>query len=778
MRLQSVKLQWFRGAAADATLQLDGRSAVVYGPNGAGKSSYVDGVEALLSGGRVSHLSHEYAGRHQEKGLVNTARPTGQSTKVVVTLIDGSTEALSWTSGAPARERTGTTAMSWEYRRTALRQEDLAGFISATKGEKYSAVVPLLGLSRLEIMADNLHKLVAAVERIGDLQKLRGQVLHADARRAEIFGDATGDQILARLEELRQAYVPHLPVESSVQTLVDVLAAINAQSASSSADQRQAAAVAEIGNSDLGDRLAKVGESAAKVAEVAAPLIKERLEVLSAADRFASVDETLQGTMSCPACGLSIDTGDFKRHIAKEQQRLGDAQKLYDEHRSAIAEVCDEVGRLRLVANKEDLSAWRARLAPELEAGAAYLIGITVADLRTTCGAADIADLKAKVEPLVARAIEDAKQLPPEVQTLIKDQQDAEALFGSYKANALRAAIRRGEALIALVKALEKEVREEMADRARHTFESISGDIQRYWGILQPNEAVSDVRLVIPEGNDKAIDVALRFHGKALDSPRLTLSEGRRNALGLCIFLAMANQTKTADQPIILDDVVISFDRDHRNRVAPLLLREFSDRQVLLLTHDREWYFELERMLPGATWRFRKLLSFASPGAGMAFADQALDWEKAKAKVAIDPEDAISNVRRIMDVALGQIAERIGLAVPHLRGAANDTRSSGHFILALHRAVPGCFRIRNGGTYIAHDAAVAAVAKAKPQLEVWANRGTHTFSAADTEALDLIESCEAVLGLFQCDECSSQVGTKRGNAGAECSCGKLRWRPE
>ncbi|MBU1540483.1 MAG: AAA family ATPase [Alphaproteobacteria bacterium] len=776
MKLQSVRLQWFRGAAADATLQLDGKSAVVYGPNGAGKSSYVDGLEALLSGGRVSHLSHEYAGRYQENGLVNTARPPGQSTKVVATLTDGSTEELTWTSGAPARARTGPTAMGWEYARTALRQEDLARFISATKGEKYSAVVPLLGLARLEAMADNLHKLVAAVERIGDLQKLRGQVQQAEARRADVFGEATREQLLARLEELRKTYVPAAPIESSLKTLTDVLAAINTQSASSSADQRRAAAVAEIGSSDLGARLAKVEESSAKVAEVAAPLIKERLEVLSAADRFASADETLNGSMSCPACGLSIDAEDFKGHIAKEQQRLEQAQKVYEDHRGAIAEVCDEVGRLRLVANKEDLSAWRAGLTPEPEAGAAYLIGITVADLRTTCGASDIADLKAKVEPLVARAAEDAKDLPQEVQTLIKDQQDADVLFGSYKANALRAAIRRGEALINLVKALEKEVREEMADRARQTFESISGDIQRYWGILQPNEAVSDLRLVIPEGNDKAIDVALRFHGKALHSPRLTLSEGRRNALGLCIFLAMANQAGEADQPIILDDVVISFDREHRNRVAPLLQQEFDSRQVVLLTHDREWYFELERMLP--TWRFRKLLAFASPGAGMAFADQALDWEKAKAKVGSDPEDALSNVRRIMDVALGQIGERIGLAVPFLRGAANDTRTSGQFILALHKAVPHSFRIKQDGNYVSHDAAAAAVAKVKPQLEAWANRGTHTFNGTDAEALDLIESCEAVLGLFQCDHCNSQVGTRRGNAGAECSCGKLRWKPE
>lgn len=777
MRLHSLELHWFRGAAASATLPLHGQSMVVFGPNGSGKSSYVDGLEALLCNGRVGHLSHEYAGRNQEKGLINTARPAGQNTTVRATLADGSNETLTWGSGAPIRTRDGATPLGWEYRRTALRQEDLSGFISATKGDKYGAVVPLLGLSRLETMADNLHRLVAAIERKGDLQKLRGKVEQAEARRKEIFGDADEHQLRARLEELRKAYVPDLPVEGLVKTLVDVLGAINAQGASASADQRQATAIAEIGGSDLSMRLAKVDDCAAQIAEVAAPLIKERLDVLTAADRFAAAGD-LHGAMSCPACGLEINADDFRDHIAQEQRRLEEAQRLYSEHRSAISEVCEEVARLRLLASKEDLSRWRAGLPPELEVGAAYLVGIAIADLRVTCGAADIADLKEKVEPLVARAAEDAKELPPEAQTLIRDQNEASALFDTFKADAQRAGIRRGDALIGLVKSLEKEVRGEMAERARQTFEAISGDIQKYWQILQPKEAVTDVRLIIPDGNDKAIDVALRFHGKALDSPRLTLSEGRRNALGLCIFLAMANQASAADRPIILDDVVISFDRDHRNRVAPLLEQEFSGRQVILLTHDREWYFELERMLVGRPWRFRKLLPFDSPGVGLTFTDQPLDWEKAKARAQTDPEDALGNVRRMMDVTLGEVAERIGLAVPHLRGNANDARTSGQFILALHRAAPTSFRVRRDGNHVAHEEAAAFIAKVKPQLEVWANRGTHTFSGSDTEATDLIESCEAVLSLFRCDDCGSHIGTRRGNAGAECSCGKLRWRPE
>ncbi len=778
MRLQSIELQWFRGGAAHAELPLNGKSTVVFGPNGSGKSSFVDGLEVLLCRGRVDHLSHEYAGRNQENGLINTARPDGQETAVRATLADGSSEKLTWRTGAPVHSRDGATPMGWEYRRTALRQEDLKVFITAAKREKYSAIVPLLGLSRLETMADNLHQLVAAIDRNGDLQKLRGKVEEAEARRREAFGDADGGQLRARLGELRAAYVPEKPQEGLVKTLVDVLAAINIQSGSASAEQRQATAIAEIGSSDLGKKLAKVDDWAARISDVAAPLIKERLDVLAAADRFAAADGDAVGSMHCPACGLELPVDDFRTHIADEQRRLSEAQKLYGEHRAAINEVCEEVGRLRLWANKEDLSSWRAGLPPELEAGVTYLVGITVADLRTTCGAADIAELKQKVEPLVARAVEDSKELPPEAQTLLRDLRDATALFDSFKADAQRAGIQRGDALIGLVKAMEKEVRQEMADRARQTFEAISSDIQKYWQILQPDEAVTKVRLIIPEGNDKAIDVALQFHGKELDSPRLTLSEGRRNALGLCIFLAMANQASAADRPIVLDDVVISFDREHRNRVAPLLEQHFAGRQVIVLTHDREWYFELQHMLDAKRWSFLKLLSFDSPAVGLKFADQPIDWEKAKERVRSDPEDAVANVRRMMDVSLGRIAEKIGLAVPHLRGSANDRRSTGEFILALHRTAKDCFRLKTNGSYGTHEAAVATIAQAKPQLEVWSNRSTHTFSGSDTEARDLIATCEAVLSLFQCDECGSRVGLMEGNPGAQCGCGKLRWKPE
>ena len=71
MRVNSIKLQWFRGAATEVPLDTSSKSVVVYGPNGSGKSSFIDAVEYVIHKGKLEHLTHEYSGRRQEKGIIN-----------------------------------------------------------------------------------------------------------------------------------------------------------------------------------------------------------------------------------------------------------------------------------------------------------------------------------------------------------------------------------------------------------------------------------------------------------------------------------------------------------------------------------------------------------------------------------------------------------------------------------------------------------------------------------------------------------------------------------
>ncbi|MDR7225060.1 ABC-type lipoprotein export system ATPase subunit [Aminobacter aminovorans] len=758
----------------------------VYGANGAGKSSFVDGVEVCVSNGKVAHLAHEYSGRHQEKALINTHRPFGRPASVSVTMI-GSGDAVTCTwEGTSAAKLSGLNKVplnTWDYRRTALRQEEVAEFIRSTKAEKYSALLPLLGLQPLETAADNLRRIAKETATLSKIDDKRRQMTAVQVRTRAAFGEAEPNALIETLRKLRERYLPDQPMTGTMATVAAVTTAIDERLNTLDAQSREAAALQEIASNQLQELILATREVVAEIARFAEPLVKERLDILNAAARYsADIGGELE-EVSCPACGSMIKPADFQAHVAAERDRLQNIDGLFRRRATAVGEVCDEVQRLRTLITGSGLAKWRIAHSESLAEQFAYLNGLNFPTLRTSCQEADLGQIETELGKVIAAATAASVTASPDVQALIKDKEAAETIDAVFAAEKTRERVERVEALIAYTNKLEELVRDEIREQAERVFGSISADIQGLWDILHPRQQITNVRLHVPGEADKAIDVALKFYGVDQESPRLTLSEGQRNALGLCIFLAMAKQGD-ANSPIILDDVVVSMDRGHRSKVATLLEKEFSDRQIILLTHDREWFFELSRFLRKPHWTSVRLLPWDGPAMGIRIADQSEDFAKARANVLTDPEDAESNVRRIMDQALAEIAERLEVPVPFLRGDENDHRTGGQLIGRISGRAKKSFFIRTGdqhaagGEYAKHTTADASLDMVTPQLAAWANRATHTFSASPDEAKAVIDNCEAALSAFQCDSCGSPVWfcTIANSGNLECRCGKLQWR--
>lgn len=82
--------------------------------------------------------------------------------------------------------------------------------------------------------------------------------------------------------------------------------------------------------------------------------------------------------------------------------------------------------------------------------------------------------------------------------------------------------------------------------------------------------------------------------------PHTFLNEAKLTAIALSIRFAMLDQklsgAMAGDTPkfLILDDVLISLDMSNREIVLDIILKEFTDYQLLILTHDRN-FFELLR---------------------------------------------------------------------------------------------------------------------------------------------------------------------------------------
>ncbi len=115
---------------------------------------------------------------------------------------------------------------------------------------------------------------------------------------------------------------------------------------------------------------------------------------------------------------------------------------------------------------------------------------------------------------------------------------------------------------------------------------------------LKQNRAI-DGQLLIPE---------LSFRNHPLQTPQLFLNEARLSALGLAIYLAgrlacTPTATTTALKLLVLDDVLIGLDHSNRLPVLDVLNAKFPDWQVVLLTHDRNWFDLARSHLPDANWK-------------------------------------------------------------------------------------------------------------------------------------------------------------------------------
>ena len=100
----------------------------------------------------------------------------------------------------------------------------------------------------------------------------------------------------------------------------------------------------------------------------------------------------------------------------------------------------------------------------------------------------------------------------------------------------------------------------------------------------------------------------LRFRTHALTRPQLFLNEARLSALALALYLAgrlasTPTATATALKLLVLDDVLIGLDHSNRLPVLDVLTRRFADWQVVLLTHDRNWFDLARSHLPETQWQ-------------------------------------------------------------------------------------------------------------------------------------------------------------------------------
>ena len=776
MKISGIELSWFRGAAESAALNTLDRSIAVYGANGAGKSCFVDAIEYTLRDGRIEHLAHEYSGKNQERAVLNTHQPKGSEAHVVITLADGADVTVSIAeNGANSSVIGGETDFTvLDCARTVLRQDEVSHFIHSTKGQKYSVLLPLLGLADLEIAAENFRQLCKEVRKMSGAVSAAATLKSAQSQLKRVYnGEAPSDSEGA-VVELCQRFVSDSHEHAFKTCSKLVKASIDAQLDDATELQKQQLAVERLGSKDLRSAVEEVKTAATGLAAVADHAVQNQLDALRATKAYIELDESEQ--VVCPSCGTEFPRSELVEHVDSELGTLVAAKGKLEEYRHHVGELVRVARSIVAECQSAEIVRWSEQADDSSVEAAIAAAGAFEVPGREIDAEA-IKSIRDALGPAVVAAAASSSFLPPPAAELARAKERLSAATNLLEAEEQVSQARVGGRIADQVEAMEAGIREEIKRRSKGIVAEISKDIQRMWAILHPGEPIEDVRLHIPTESAKAIDIALKFYGKELTSPRLTLSEGYRNSLGLCVFLAMASRYGEGNTPIVLDDVIVSLDRGHRGMVVTLLETEFPDRQILLFTHDRDWHTDLRQQLDGKRWTFRSLLPYRNPKEGIRWSERTGTFNDARAYLDPRPDTAANEARKIMDVELAVYSEGLNLELPFARGARNDRRTAHDFLRALISVGKKSLQTKDNGSYQPNEAAVEALKAADRLLLTWANRGSHTEDVTESEATRLIDVCEEAILAFECKSCGQPVTYAEDKSGRkQCSCGGLRWK--
>ncbi len=314
---------------------------------------------------------------------------------------------------------------------------------------------------------------------------------------------------------------------------------------------------------------------------------------------------------------------------------------------------------------------------------------------------------------------------------------------------------RRADALLVAFEAARDWVLESLYEAVKDRF------VELYRAVHDTDESSFEA-MFEPEGAGMRFEVG--FHGRGMHPPHALHSEGHQDTMGLCLFLALAEHL-TPDHIgfLILDDVLMSVDADHRHRVAKLLGSRMRGRQLIITTHDRNWANQLRwaGVVPG-----KRLIEFRGwdIGSGPIVAGERDVWERIRGDLRDgDPSAAAARLRRWAEEFFANLCDTFeGKPAYHLHGRYELGEYSPAAIASLRKAIATAKQAANSWNRQDHVDALGLLEKKvsdalrTTKAEEWTiNAAVHYNTWATMTSADLGPVADAYKTLEEACSCSA-----------------------
>lgn len=753
-RLAGITARAFRGVRDEWVVEFkDNRSTVILGPNATGKSTITDAVEWFFTGG-LRHLARE--GREQAIRHIDAARETE-----VIVRTDG---VLGGTVTYPDRPPTASTdaARSEVF---LLRGATLADFMEKTKGEKWRALAEILGLDSIDQFRLDLQR---ATNELGTAEQVAASnfVAASAALKSRGVEPAERELLIAIQESAKKAGVA-APASIGEVIQPNWAAVFGAGSTATRLAISLGALATEMamvrtyapaeGDIDRWNRGAQSGGASDH----------PRLTFVRVAATYLARNPT---PGKCPLCGQTVNSGQLRAQVVATIADLKNASDEFDAMDAAIGRLDREADaavrkRESFLERARGLSVTLADLPESPRKNlAAWKLQRAVIDrvLLAHSGEAFAAWGRESLDRVKAKETETAKGQNKELSEAGQLRELA------IRWSTTRSAFAKARTSRELAEKVFGEYQKLVGSYFDDILSQITDRVAANYASLHPDEHIDKVRVEV--AGDKGVELAASFYGHDLKPPHGLLSESHLNSFGVSLFLAMAETFNRNLAFLVLDDVVNSFDAEHRGRLADLLADGYEAFQLIVLTHDRQFYQHLTRK--AASWNRLELTSWSfGDGPRSTKYETGALISRASAELNNGNLDgAARTARRALEETLQEICESLEALLPFRRGLRNDQREIGELLPGTRRllkdtAPKRLVDLKEILTKL--DADVAAVLNVESHAS--------TTSSSGTEVGDAIARIDELSESFTCQKCGSRVWHVWDGRAGRCRCGSATY---
>jgi len=617
-KIKNIKIKGIRGAKDTLDLNLNGKSILLYGDNGSGKSSISDAIEWFFTD-KVSHLSSSEI--ELKDALRNATIPDTESSEVSISFTKSNldcSKTLSLKKGKLTPETLNTTEEFSNYisnsnsENILLRYQYLTNFIDNTKGEKLKYLSDIIGFAEVTKKKEVLQKSHNSVKAEIKSQNFETQI----SSNKQILIDKLG----ASISQEKQLFgtinekIKSLNTGITINSIADIDKLLehikkpvnnNLTIELKFLDDTKNALNILFSEIDLIDgEYVKYFEEFNIIANDVDAIIKIYLgDLLNAANTVFK--KKIHTDESCPLCLQPKNSNDLQEEIKvrlKEIEEYSKKKVPFDKAKKMVTEiVAERIKRLEnVLLNTEINKAENDTIKKAVISLKTKIFEYQKAiDVKVTSGNKPLSAELYKLKEEDFSILVSIKERIVKIEDFLKNDTitvlysnilaSKEAFLNIQKLDKQKEVLENQRKTLELIyNEFVKKQKEALED----FINSFSERINEFYQYMNPGEPFQEIKIVTIGEDDElnGITIEYKYNGNWVSPPQKYFSESHLNCFGLSFFLASVEAFNNENKFIILDDVISSFDSTHRKSFADLLFEKFSDYQIILLTHEIEWF--------------------------------------------------------------------------------------------------------------------------------------------------------------------------------------------